>query len=287
MRYLVLMRFSIRPVLQNLPGNRSFVRCVGYRYSIEPDVDALGDAKPEVFERECHLDAARHLHVWAVRGRPLSLKLAASQSLDLVCVALRNFVAPLADKSLPDAQTPGEFRPGTEIFDGAGFLHNGGLSLLGNPVSTKRDRVCAKRIQMETGHRPKTRAQRIRFLREAKGWTLETLGKKVGAGKAAVSKWENDSDINIELDKFFKLADVLGIDPRELLTGEPAPGRPSLLPRRLALIEAYGRLPQEIRTPLRSMIEVLDVAATEHYAAWSRERQVEADNRDRKRKEKA
>lgn len=138
---------------------------------------------------------------------------------------------------------------------------------------------------METKHKT-TRAQRIKALRVAKGLTLEALGDKVGAGKAAVSKWEKDAHINIELDTFFKLADVLEIDPRELLTGEAAAHKPDLPPHRLALIQAYGRLPSDVRMPIRAMIQTLDLAATERYASWSKDRQVEADSRDKKRRER-
>lgn len=49
------MSFTVRPLLQNLPRNSSFVRCVGYSYGIEPNIDRFGDPKTKVFERECHL----------------------------------------------------------------------------------------------------------------------------------------------------------------------------------------------------------------------------------------
>lgn len=118
-----------------------------------------------------------------------------------------------------------------------------------------------------------------------KGFTLEALGKIVGTGKAAVSKWENDPDINIELATFFKLADALDIDPRELATGAPQKTR-ELAPHRLSLINAYGRLPPDVRIPIRGLIETLDAAGAARYAEWSKDRQVEAEIRDKKRKER-
>ena len=50
----MLMFFTIRPLLEHLPGNSSFVRCIGLRYGLKPQINGFGDAQAEVFEGESH-----------------------------------------------------------------------------------------------------------------------------------------------------------------------------------------------------------------------------------------
>lgn len=117
---------------------------------------------------------------------------------------------------------------------------------------------------------------RIREAREALGLSqgrlAELVGKR-GSGepltKSTVSKWERGDTKNLRLANLFALADVLNVSPRWLAIADgprdppggvsvKAGGRTvSLAPRRLALIEAYGALPAEVRAPIRMMIETL------------------------------
>lgn len=70
---------------------------------------------------------------------------------------------------------------------------------------------------------------RIRVLREAKGYTQEKLGELVGVSKSAVSQWELGGVANIKLKTFLALCDVLGTTPQYLIWGPertaPPPSR--------------------------------------------------------------
>lgn len=58
-----------------------------------------------------------------------------------------------------------------------------------------------------------TMGQRIRMLREARGWTQEYLAGLTGVTLSAVSQWELDSTKNVKLEPFLALAEALGTDP--------------------------------------------------------------------------
>lgn len=59
--------------------------------------------------------------------------------------------------------------------------------------------------------------EKIKYLREKKGYTLEELGEKIGVGKSTVRKWENGMIKNMRRDKISKLAEVLDCSPLYLL----------------------------------------------------------------------
>lgn len=59
--------------------------------------------------------------------------------------------------------------------------------------------------------------ERIKILREKKGYTLEELGQRIGVGKSTVRKWENGMIKNMRRDKIAKLAEVLDCSPLYLL----------------------------------------------------------------------
>lgn len=62
-----------------------------------------------------------------------------------------------------------------------------------------------------------TIGEKIKNLREVRGYTLEELGEKIGVGKSTVRKWENGMIKNMRRDKIAKLAEVLGCSPLYLL----------------------------------------------------------------------
>ena len=62
-----------------------------------------------------------------------------------------------------------------------------------------------------------TVGERIKNLREKRGYTLEELGEKIGVGKSTVRKWENGMIQNMRRDKIQKLAEVLNCSPLYLL----------------------------------------------------------------------
>ena len=75
-------------------------------------------------------------------------------------------------------------------------------------------------IQMTTG-------EKIKMLREQRGYTLEELGKRVGVGKSTVRKWETGFIENMGRDKIASLADVFGVSPNYfILEDEKMPTTP-------------------------------------------------------------
>lgn len=64
-----------------------------------------------------------------------------------------------------------------------------------------------------------TMGQRIRALREAKGWNQERLATLTGVTVSAVSQWERDETKNVKLEAFLTLAEALGTDPHYLVFG--------------------------------------------------------------------
>jgi transcriptional regulator with XRE-family HTH domain len=64
-----------------------------------------------------------------------------------------------------------------------------------------------------------TMGQRIRQLREARGWNQERLAKLTDVTISAVSQWERDETKNVKLESFLTLAEVLGTDPYYLVFG--------------------------------------------------------------------
>lgn len=63
-----------------------------------------------------------------------------------------------------------------------------------------------------------TPASRIRWLREAKGWSQETLASKVFVSQVAVSHWENGARLPTKQSQVL-LAEALGTT-RHFLFGE-------------------------------------------------------------------
>jgi len=101
---------------------------------------------------------------------------------------------------------------------------------------------------------------RIKAAREAMGWTQAELGKAVGVSKSAVSQWEKGSVQNLKLSNLFRAAEVLQQDARMLVFGAGVEdGAPpyAAASQRLALFEAYGRLPRNVQATLKDLIEQL------------------------------
>jgi transcriptional regulator with XRE-family HTH domain len=94
------------------------------------------------------------------------------------------------------------------------------------------------------------------------------LARATKASSAAVTKWFSPAAKNLKMEHLFAVADECGVDPRWLATGKgamvkggkPEPGSSPIadIPqRRLDLIRMYGRLPDEVRQPIRALIETL------------------------------
>jgi DNA-binding XRE family transcriptional regulator len=76
-----------------------------------------------------------------------------------------------------------------------------------------------------------TMGDRIKQLRQAKGWTQEQLGTRLGVTKVAVSQWETGGTSNVRLRTFLALAEELGTTPHYLIFG---PERPNTSVKRRA-----------------------------------------------------
>lgn len=62
-----------------------------------------------------------------------------------------------------------------------------------------------------------TPSEIIRERRNQLNLTLEEVAKRVGVTRATVSKWEHGDIANMRRDKIQALADVLGIEPTDLI----------------------------------------------------------------------
>jgi DNA-binding transcriptional regulator YiaG len=61
---------------------------------------------------------------------------------------------------------------------------------------------------------------RIRTLREAGGLTQLDLATAIGVSQAAVSAWETGNPLNLKLQTFLRILDVLGVaEPEYLIRG--------------------------------------------------------------------
>ncbi len=83
-----------------------------------------------------------------------------------------------------------------------------------------------------------TFGERLRRLREAKGFALTTLAMRVGLTEACIRQLESGRTRDARLADGMRLADALGTDPRYLAFGEgDAPPRMPDLAERVATIE--------------------------------------------------
>lgn len=64
---------------------------------------------------------------------------------------------------------------------------------------------------------------KIKFLREKHGLTLEQVGNAVGVGKSTVRKWETGDIANMRRDKIERLALALHTTPAYLMGWDEAP----------------------------------------------------------------
>lgn len=62
-----------------------------------------------------------------------------------------------------------------------------------------------------------TLGERIKMLREKKGWTQEELGQRIGVKNAAVHKYESGRVVNLKQTTIEKLAQAFGVKPSYLL----------------------------------------------------------------------
>lgn len=92
------------------------------------------------------------------------------------------------------------------------------------------------------------------------------LAEACDISSAAVAKWFSGNAKNLKMEHLFSVADLCQVDPRWLGTGKGEMVRSGKLEpcthqdipqRRIDLIRMYGRLPDEVRLPIRQLIETL------------------------------
>lgn len=126
-------------------------------------------------------------------------------------------------------------------------------------------------------------------------FTKSQLARECGISRAAVAKWFNESTKRIDAEHVFKLARLMNVDPEWLATGSGRSERGVAQTRadmreipehRLELIRKYGELPQDLRFPIRTLIQTLSTAVSDSYAKWSSEMHEISKLRDSKPKAK-
>ena len=91
-------------------------------------------------------------------------------------------------------------------------------------------------------------AQRIKYLRQEKGLTLEQVADVVGVGKSTVRKWETGMIANMKRDKIASLAKALGTTPEYLMGWEEKKDSPrelSLTEGEKMMLELFRRIPED------------------------------------------
>ena len=71
-----------------------------------------------------------------------------------------------------------------------------------------------------------TFGQRIKSLRNAKGWTQQQLADKIGIKRASLTQWETGDTESVRDENLVAAAKVLEVAPEYLLTGKNPPPAP-------------------------------------------------------------
>jgi transcriptional regulator with XRE-family HTH domain len=121
-----------------------------------------------------------------------------------------------------------------------------------------------------------TFAQRLKYARARAQMSQEELARKLDITKSAISKVEMGLTHDVVMTTLFAMADALSIDARWLATGKAPVGDSAIgVPGETGLLEAWSKLPTDLREPLKEMIEKSAVASDQRYWQWI----AEKDNR--------
>ena len=96
-----------------------------------------------------------------------------------------------------------------------------------------------------------TIGERIKFLREQRGWTQEELGKLIGVKNSAIHKYESGRVVNLKQTTIDKLARVFDVKTSYILGYESDPSEHTS-----TWIPVLGRIPAG--TPIEAIEEVVD-----------------------------
>ena len=94
---------------------------------------------------------------------------------------------------------------------------------------------------------------RIRELRQEKGWTQTQLGARVGMAKTTISGYEK-GDHQVDPEMICKLCDLFGCTADYLLGRSLSPA-PVMSSQDALVLEAYHALPLELRRAVDGILE--------------------------------
>jgi transcriptional regulator with XRE-family HTH domain len=94
---------------------------------------------------------------------------------------------------------------------------------------------------------------RIRELRQEKGWTQTQLGARVGMAKTTISGYEK-GDHQVDPEMICKLCDLFGCTADYLLGRSLSPA-PVMSSQDALVLEAYHALPDELRDAVDRILE--------------------------------
>jgi DNA-binding XRE family transcriptional regulator len=129
---------------------------------------------------------------------------------------LRDDLSPATYRGFLDAERLSDGGPSTEVLDYVLFEHSPMLTIA---YSNVKDAFQAESYP----NYMETMGDRIKLLRQAKGWTQEQLGQRLGVTKVAVSQWETGGTSNVRLKTFLALCEELGTSPQYLIFGPEQP----------------------------------------------------------------
>lgn len=167
-------------------------------------------------------------------GTPLvqfsaEFKLPFGELTDPASLQFRDNFTPLADSAGGKAEGPGGDNwlaaDGIEVLQNSLFKHALPFSILKPNMKDAKD-ISVYADEMET------MADRIKMLREARGWSQVKLAELVGVTSGAVSQWESGLTENIKLKTFLKLCEALGTDTHYLIFGPERQAASSVRPGR-------------------------------------------------------
>ena len=117
----------------------------------------------------------------------------------------------------------------------------------------------------EAANEPRTVGERIRFVRNQRGLTLEQLAEQAGISKSFLWDVERGSDISGE--RLLRVANVLGASLDYLMRGDPAPAD-------------FKAVAVEIPVDLHSLAQELGLTYRQAVAVLEVDRSVHAHRRD-------